>query len=475
MLNSIRNFSKTITAKIFLFIVAVPFVFWGMGDVFTSGNTNSLAKINNENISTEDFIDHINELNINQNLIKDRLEDNILEEVLSRLISNKLIELEIKEANLVISDKILAEKIKTNSNFLDENLNFSRTKYEKFLLSNNLTASRFEKNFKENEFQEELFNYLGGGIKSPNFLVNNSYEDETKKINIEFINLENIYSKKENINNDDVKNYINKNKEKLKKDYIDFSYSKVTPKDLIGLDEYNDEFFTKIDEIESKLLNNVSFKDTIQTYDLKSISKNNFIPQSDKETIETKIYNLRNNEKSGVIDESDFFAIYEITKIENKIPNVDDSNFVNQVKQFIFNKNKFEFNKKILKKINDNNFFNSDFNKLVSGKNKIEKMLIKSKNDVEKFSSESLEVIYSLPIKSFALVADNEKNVYLVKILNHKVDKILDNDELKNIYYIEANNLIKDKIFQTYDVYLNSKYTIKINEKTLERVKNYFR
>ena len=475
MLNSIRNFSKTITAKIFLFIVAVPFVFWGMGDVFTSGNTNSLAKVNNENISTEDFIDHINELNINQNLIKDRLEDNILEEVLSRLISNKLIELEIKEANLVISDKILAEKIKTNSNFLDENLNFSRTKYEKFLLSNNLTASRFEKNFKENEFQEELFNYLGGGIKSPNFLVNNSYEDETKKINIEFINLENIYSKKENINNDDVKNYINKNKEKLKKDYIDFSYSKVTPKDLIGLDEYNDEFFTKIDEIESKLLNNVSFKDTIQTYDLKSISKNNFIPQSDKETIETKIYNLRNNEKSGVIDENDFFVIYEITKIENKIPNVNDSNFVNQVKQFIFNKNKFEFNKKILKKINDNNFFNSDFNKLVSGKNKIEKMLIKSKNDVEKFSSESLEVIYSLPIKSFALVADNEKNIYLVKILNHKVDKILENNELKNIYYIEANNLIKDKIFQTYDVYLNSKYTIKINEKTLERVKNYFR
>ena len=475
MLNSIRNFSKTITAKIFLFIVAVPFVFWGMGDVFTSGNTNSLAKVNNENISTEDFIDHINELNINQNLIKDRLEDNILEEVLSRLISNKLIELEIKEANLVISDKILAEKIKTNSNFLDENLNFSRSKYEKFLLSNNLTASRFEKNFKENEFREELFNYLGGGIKSPNFLVNNSYEDETKKINIEFINLENIYSKKENINNDDVKNYINKNKEKLKKDYINFSYSKVTPKDLIGLDEYNDEFFTKIDEIESKLLNNVSFKDTIQTYDLKSISKNNFIPQSDKETIETKIYNLRNNEKSGVIDENDFFIIYEITKIENKIPNVNDSNFVNQVKQFIFNKNKFEFNKKILKKINDNNFFNSDFNKLVSGKNKIEKMLIKSKNDVEKFSSESLEVIYSLPIKSFALVADNEKNIYLVKILNHKVDKILENNELKNIYYIEANNLIKDKIFQTYDVYLNSKYTIKINEKTLERVKNYFR
>ena len=33
MLNSIRNFSKTIFAKILLFIVIIPFVFWGMGGV----------------------------------------------------------------------------------------------------------------------------------------------------------------------------------------------------------------------------------------------------------------------------------------------------------------------------------------------------------------------------------------------------------------------------------------------------------
>ena len=52
-----------------------------------------------------------------------------------------------------------------------------------------------KKILKENEFQEELFNYLGGGIKSPIFLINNTYEEESKKIDIEFINLENIYPK----------------------------------------------------------------------------------------------------------------------------------------------------------------------------------------------------------------------------------------------------------------------------------------
>ena len=46
MLNNIRKFSKTIFAKILLVIIIVPFVFWGMGGVFNSGNTNSLVKIN---------------------------------------------------------------------------------------------------------------------------------------------------------------------------------------------------------------------------------------------------------------------------------------------------------------------------------------------------------------------------------------------------------------------------------------------
>ena len=57
MLEKIRKFSKTIFAKILLVIMVIPFIFWGMGGVFNSGNTNSIAKVNNdfENI----FIDII--------------------------------------------------------------------------------------------------------------------------------------------------------------------------------------------------------------------------------------------------------------------------------------------------------------------------------------------------------------------------------------------------------------------------------
>mgnify|MGYP001200714396 CR=1 FL=1 len=60
MLGSFRKFSSSIFAKVFLFIVAIPFVFWGMGDVFRSGNQNTIVKIANEKIATKDFVEYLN-------------------------------------------------------------------------------------------------------------------------------------------------------------------------------------------------------------------------------------------------------------------------------------------------------------------------------------------------------------------------------------------------------------------------------
>ena len=68
MLNNIRSFSKTIFAKILLVIIIIPFVFWGMGGLFSSGNSNNIAKVNNENITTKDFIDYIQEDYKNNNI-----------------------------------------------------------------------------------------------------------------------------------------------------------------------------------------------------------------------------------------------------------------------------------------------------------------------------------------------------------------------------------------------------------------------
>ena len=87
MLGKLRNFSKSKLAIILVAIIIVPFVFWGMGSVFSGGNTNNVAKINNKNISTQDFIEFVNNSRINPNELKKNINNNVLEEILTQLIS----------------------------------------------------------------------------------------------------------------------------------------------------------------------------------------------------------------------------------------------------------------------------------------------------------------------------------------------------------------------------------------------------
>ena len=119
MISSFRNFAKTKFAGLLVFIMIIPFVFWGMGSMFSSGNTNTIAKVNDENISTQEFIDYLNDSNVPQKTIKENLDKNIIEELLTSLVSTTLIELEVKDYNLIISEDTLFKKIKSNKNFLD--------------------------------------------------------------------------------------------------------------------------------------------------------------------------------------------------------------------------------------------------------------------------------------------------------------------------------------------------------------------
>ena len=70
MISSFRNFAKTKFAGLLVFIMIIPFVFWGMGGMFSSGNTNNIAKVNEKNISTEEFIDYLNNSGITSRIYK---------------------------------------------------------------------------------------------------------------------------------------------------------------------------------------------------------------------------------------------------------------------------------------------------------------------------------------------------------------------------------------------------------------------
>ena len=473
MLNNIRNFSKSWPAKILLVVIIIPFVFWGMGGVFNKGNTNNIVKINNYTISTQDFIDHLNSSNIDRNIINENIDDNILEELLGNLISKTLIDMEIEELNIFISENSLADKIKKNENFLDDSGKFSRTKYEKFLLSGNLTAPFFEINLKNNELKKELFSYVGGGIKTPFFLTNNTFKQQTGKLEIDFINLNSIYKKDQDFSESEIKSFINENKDKLKDEYIDFTYVKITPKDLTGSDQFNELFFKKIDEIENKISNGIDFDDLLSDLKIIPIIKKNYIAKTNGNKIEEKIYAKRNENKILLIDENEFYVLYQINQINKILPSLNDETFKNKVTSILYAKSKFEYNQKLLDEINDKKFNQTSFDKLTNGK--IENIILDSINDNNRFSGSSVKLLYSRPINSFALIFDEKTDVFVAKIKKfYTTDISKDSKEFLN-YREQANIIIRDSMYSSYDNILDEKYNVTINQKTLERVKNYFR
>ncbi len=471
MISSFRNFAKTKFAGILVFIMIIPFVFWGMGSMFSSGNTNTIAKINNKNISTQEFIDYLNSSSIPENTIRENLDKNIIEELLSGLISTTLLDLEVKDYNLIISQNTLFKMIKGNKNFFDENGNFERIKYEKFLLENNQSAPQFELRLKKRELQKKLFDYIGAGTVSPQFLVKKLYEEENKGIEIDFIDLKTFYRNKDSFTENEISKFIEENKDQLKVEYLDFDYAIINPKNIIGVDEFNQSFFDKIDQIEIDIANGIQFETIINNLDITSIKKVNFRFSSNENEIEKKIYESKEN-NFDLFENGDNYILYNIKKIYEKDPNLNDNQIKEEIKELIYQKEKFDFNRKLLEKINDKKFDNNEFLKL--GKNKIESIKLNSIKDNKKFEINAVEILYSLPINSFTLINDEKNNIYLAKVKNFETILLTDNKDKFENYVKKHNSNIKNSMLKSYDFYLNDKYKVDINQKTIERVKNFF-
>ena len=471
MISSFRNFAKTKFAGLLVFIMIIPFVFWGMGSMFSSGNTNNIAKINKTNISTQDFIDHINRSNIPDETIKANLDKNIIEELLSTLISTTLLDLEVKDFDIQISKEILSKKIKTNKNFFNESGNFDRIKYEKFLLENNQSAPTFELRLRGRELQKNLFDYIGAGTVTPKFFVKKLYDEENRSIEIDFINLEKFYKNDEEFTNSEIKNFLDQNKDQLKVEYLDFDYAVINPKNLIGIDEFNQTFFDKIDEIEIKISNNQDLKSILSNFNIIPTEVRNFKYSSDKNDIEKKIFELRKI-KFDIIENKNDYILYKINNIEERSPDISDQKLKKEVLQLLTQKNKFDYNRKLYERIKENKFTENEFKKM--GGNDIKTLMLSSIRDNKKFEINSIELLYSLPVGSFTLINDEKDNIYLTKITNIiNKTKSLNEDNFKE-YADKENTNSRKNILKSYDILLNEKYNVVLNQKTIERVKNFF-
>ena len=190
MLSSLRKFSETIIAKIFIALIALSFVFWGINDFFRSSYSNSVAEIDGEEISFNQFINEFNKIIRNNNIESEKvaISKNIHILAISNIVSEKLLKNHSKKLGVIIDDITIAIEIKNNQEFKDKE-SFSRTKYEKFLLEKNINSKILEdqinRNLKKKIITESISGFIPNNKKYSEELVKNKinilYEDFLRK------------------------------------------------------------------------------------------------------------------------------------------------------------------------------------------------------------------------------------------------------------------------------------------------------
>ena len=83
-------------------------------------------------------------------------------------------------------------------------------------------------------------------------------------------------------------------------------------------------------------------------------------------------------------------------------------------------------------------------------------------------------MLYSLPLNTFTLINDENNNIYLARIVNYEnLNLQLDSKDFEK-FYDKENTIIRNEILKSYDLYLNSKYNVQVNQTAINNVKNLF-
>jgi len=484
MFTAIGKFSKSFFVKLLVGIIILPFVFWGMGDVFRGGNQNVIASIDSEKVSTQEFVEYLRRLNLNEEQIKNFPKTDLIEKILSEYIGKKVMALEIEKLKITVSDNSLRSIIKNDTLFFKDN-KFSRTEYEKFLIKSGINAPRFEENIVEQEKRRQFLSSLSGGIVIPEILVKKEYRKENQTKTIKYIDLEKYHSKNKP-SEENKKELYEKNKDIFFTELKSFRYAEIDPKKIIGKKDYNEAFFKQLDIIENNILDGQSFDDAIKINNLKVVSfkminakkenENKIKVENLSDNLFKKIYNLKSSKTPEIINVNSKYYITEILEIEKRNRPFSDLEVQEALNAQLNFKKKIENNTSIIKDISMGAIDKEKF-EIFASENKLEitEYKINSLKQNEIFSEGIIKRIFLTKDGDIDLITNNTlTKSFLILALKTEYKNLKKNSNDYEQYEAKARLNLINKIYQSHDNNLNEKYKVELNQRTIDRVKNSF-
>ena len=484
MATSIGKLSKSFFVKILVGIIILPFVFWGMGDVFRGGNQNVIASVDSNKISTQEFINYINRLNLSKEQIKNLSKTDLVEQILSDYIGKKVMSLEIEKLGVVVSDNALRDIIKNDKSFFKDK-KFSRTEYEKFLIKSGITAPQFEANIVEQEKRRQFLSSLAGGIVIPEILAEKEFKKENQTKIIQYIDLDKYHSKNKP-SQESIKALYERNKNIFIAEFKSIRYAEIKPELISGSKEYNENFFKQLDVVENNVLDGQSFEETAKANNLKIVELNKINAKKEDESknkIENlpdslfkKIYNIKIPQIPEIINIDGKYYLAEVKNEEKKNRPMNDPEVLEALNAQLSFKEKIENNTSLAKDIGLGAFDGDNYKKFADENGLVvENYKISSLKQNDIFSEGLVKQIFLTKDGDINLLTNSTlTKSFLISTKKTEYKKLDKNNNEFEQYEAKARLNLINKIYQSYDENANQKYEVEVNQRTIDRVKNSF-
>ena len=304
MLDLLRRNASGPFGLTLIILLVLAFSVWGIGDIFRNYDVGTLARIGDRELDSQEFLFRYNrEINRISNELErfvsneEARDSGIDIQILTNLLVEKTLNSSADKMKLRPSDKSLTERLKNTNSFRNAFNQFDKNVFNQVLRQNGITEDLFFSMERDSIAQAQIYRASFENLNISKEFSNLIHRFQNEDRSVEYIvlntNTENIDSYE--INNQELLNYYNNNKDNYKSESKrDFTLLTLLKSEISSLIEVQEDIIKEIYE------NNVSDYETPEkrTYYV--------IPFNSSEEVNLALSNFKENTDINNMFQEDF-------------------------------------------------------------------------------------------------------------------------------------------------------------------------
>ena len=266
MLDLLRRNASGPFGLTLIILLVLAFSVWGIGDIFRNYDVGTLARIGDREVDSQEFLFRYNrEINRISNELErfvsneEARDSGIDIQILTNLLVEKTLNSSADKMKLRPSDKSLTERLKNTNSFRNAFNQFDKNVFNQVLRQNGITEDLFFTMERDSIAQAQIYRALFENLNISKEFSNLIHRFQNEDRSVEYLvlntNTENVDSYE--INNQELLNYYNNNKDNYKSESKrDFTLLTLLKSEISSLIEVQEDIIKEIYE------NNVSDYET---------------------------------------------------------------------------------------------------------------------------------------------------------------------------------------------------------------------